>query len=453
MRNILDFEAHFEGAKVVKLEENYRSRKTILDVANVVLSNASGKRHGKTCVATRDGGEKVQVVVAADPEVEASFVAAETQRLIEGGLVGESGRSVRPRDVAVLYRSNLQSADIESALKERQIPYRMIGGTQFYERKEVKDLIAYLRVAIDPRDELSLRRIINYPARGIGDAAVTRLASQATADSTGLWNVVGRPDAVSGLAPAAVEGCRALVRVIEAVRQRFETGMKSAEVARALVADLGMKEDIHAGSTNPQAAARRLGNLESMISVFGRRDERGLGDRGKFAEFLRVLALREEGEEEDSGDRVTLTTMHGAKGLEFPVVFVIGLEEGLLPHGRSLETRATDIALPGGDDGALGGHSLDEERRLFYVAVTRARDRLYLSRAQIRGMRGKLVQRTPSRFLCEIPPELVEEREEKSPVAPGLEQTKAGAQNVLAILGALPGGVSGELPFIPRPRW
>jgi ATP-dependent DNA helicase Rep len=443
VRNILDFEEHFSGARVVKLQENYRSRKPILDVANAVLERSNARRHGKTLLATRHDGDKVQVVVCADPDVEASFVATETQRLLER-------EAVRPKDVAVLYRSNLQAAAIESALKERQIPMRMIGGQQFFERKEVKDLIAYLRVALNPEDEMSLRRILNYPSRGIGDVAVAKLSAYATAHSTSLWVAVSRPHAIHDFSPAAMEGCRELLRIIEATRARFDRGEPSAAISRALLADAGFKEDITAGSASNNAAARRWGNLEGLLNVFNRRDEQGKGGRERFAEFLRLLALREDSGEEEATDRVTLTTMHGAKGLEFPYVFVIGLEEGLMPHQRSLSERAIDAAPSGGEGGDAGGDSIEEERRLFYVAVTRARDRLYLLRAKQRGSRGKMVPRTPSRFLLELPPELVEEREEMSQVAPEIEKTKAGAAGVLAALSMNP--FAGEPAVIPRRR-
>jgi DNA helicase-2/ATP-dependent DNA helicase PcrA len=444
VRNILEFESHFPGAKVVKLEENYRSSKAILDVAATVLAGAGNKRHQKTIVATRGAGDTVQSVIAADAEVEASFVASEMQRLLEQ-------EHLRPRDIAVLYRSNLQSADLESALKERQIPFRLIGGTQFYERKEVKDLIAYLKLAINPLDEMALRRIINYPARGIGEAAVARMASHATAHDMPLWGVVEKPHAVLDLAPAAVEGCRQLQRIVQSTRTRFDDNAVSAAVARALAAEIGLKEDIQAGATNPQAAARRWGNVESILAVFARRDAKGLGDRKNFAEFLRLISLREDSDDDDAPtDVVTLTTMHGAKGLEFRAVFVVGLEEGLIPHSRSTDSRATDIAGPGGDDGGLGSHSIEEERRLFYVAVTRARDRLYLCRSRVRGMRGKLMQRAPSRFVLEIPPALLTEREESATVAPEMAKTRAGVGGVLAAL--LSGLPSGDLPPIPRRR-
>ncbi|AKT43921.1 ATP-dependent DNA helicase Rep [Chondromyces crocatus] len=443
VRNILDFEEHFTGAKVVKLEHNYRSRAPVLDVANAVLARSGGRRHKKSLIATRMGGDKVQLVVCTDPDVESSFVATEAMRLLER-------EGARPKDIAVLYRSNLLSGPIEAALKERQIPVRMIGGTQFFERKEVKDLIAYLRVALDPEDEMSLRRIINYPSRAIGDVAVSKLGAYATARETSLWVAVTRPHAVHELSTAAIEGCRQLVRIIEATRQRFDRKEPSAEIARALLVDAGFKEDITAGSTSNSVAARRWGNLEGLLNVFARRDDQGKGDRDQFASFLRLLALRQDSEEEEATDRVTLSSMHGSKGLEFPYVFVIGLEEGIMPHQRTLTERATDVAPPGAD-GDVVGHSIEEERRLFYVAVTRAKDRLYMTYAKHRGSRGKMVARTPSRFLLDVPDELIEEREEEGPQAPELDKTKAGAASVLAALSFNPFS-GGEMPLVPRRR-
>lgn len=437
VRNILDFEEHFPGAKVVKLQENYRSVRPVLDVANAVLAKSGARRHKKTLIATRESEQKATVVIAADPEVEASFVATEAQRLLER-------EGIRPKEIAVLYRSNLQATPIEAALKERAIPIRMIGGQQFFERKEVKDFIAYLRLVLDPNDEMSLRRIINYPARGIGDVAVAKLGAHATARGLTMWQTVCKPHAVHELPPSAMEGCRQLARIVETMRLRLET-FTPASMARALVGEIGLKEDIVASTPNNQAASRRWGNVEGLLNVLFRREEQGKGDPKRFAEFLRLLALRQQEEEEGVTDRVTLTTMHGAKGLEFRFVFVIGLEEGLMPHARTIDERATDIATDG--DAAT---SLEEERRLFYVAVTRARDRLYLCRSKARPTRGKLVPRTPSRFLLEIPPELYDEREEEAPVSPELSKARAGAAGVLAaILGE--GGGTGEMNLIPRP--
>lgn len=445
VRNILQFEEHFTGAKVVKLQDNYRSMEAILDVANAVLARSGARRHQKTLVAARKGGDKVQSVIAADPEVEASFVCTEIQRILEQG-------GARPRDIAVLYRSNQQSQLIESGLKERQIPLRMIGGAQFYERKEVKDLTAYLRAAMNPTDEMSLRRIINYPARGIGDAAIAKISNHATAHDLSLWAVVSKPHMVRDLPAPAMEGCRELARIIEGTRARLDRNEPSAAVARAVVDEIGLGKDILAASVGP-TAARRLGNVESLIQVFARRDARGRGDRESFAELLRLMALREDSAEEEATDRVTLTTMHGAKGLEFRYVFVIGLEEGLMPHSRSLTERATDATPVSGEDGDIAGTTIDEERRLFYVAVTRARDRLYLCRSKYRGARGKMVLRTPSRFLLDIPAHLLEERQELSPVAPEINQTKVGAASVLAALSFNgPSFDSAAPPVVRRPQ-
>jgi superfamily I DNA/RNA helicase len=409
----------------------------VLEVANAVLAKSGARRHKKVLVPTREGGALPDVVIASDADVEAVFVANETQRLLEEG-------TLRPKDIAVLYRSNLQSQPIEAALKERQIPLRMIGGQQFFERKEVKDLLAYMRVAIRPDDEMSLRRILNYPARGIGDVAVSKLGAYATAHDTSLWAAVSRAHAVFELAPAALEGCRQLQRIVESARAKLDTGAGGAELGRHLMGEIGLKEDIQASSTTLPAAARRMGNIEGILGVFTRRDEQGKGDRERLAEFLRLLALRQDDGEQEATDRVTLTTMHGAKGLEFKVVFVVGLEEGLMPHARTLDERATDVAA---EDGAT---SLEEERRLFYVAVTRARDHLYLCRCKTRAMRGKIVPRTPSRFVLEIPADLVHEREELVAVAPALDKTVAGASSVLAALFGAPD--DGETKFVPRRR-
>ncbi len=438
IRNILEFEDHFPGAKVVKLEHNYRSRKPILDVANSILVRTAGKRHQKTLLCTRGEGPGVLVVAAADPDVEASYVATQALELIEK-------KGVRPKEIAILYRSNLQAQPIESALKERGIPLQMIGGQQFFERKEVKDLIAYLKCVLVPDDEMSLRRIINYPARGIGEAALTKLLNHATAHDMSLWAVVQRAHAVRDLPPPALDGCRKLVRIIEGGRLAFEHKEPSATVAQKICEVVGLREDITAASANPQVAARRIGNVEGLLRVFAKRDEQGKGDRAKFAEFLRLLALRTDADESEATDKVTLTTMHGAKGLEFPYVFVIGVEEGFCPHSRTTTERATDF-VPGDGDAAV---SLEEERRLFYVAVTRAKERLVMTRCKARGQRGKVVPRTPSRFLLELPKELYEEREENAAVAPAIEKTRAGAANILALLSQLP---PEELPMIRRPR-
>ncbi len=435
VRNILDFEEHFPGAKVVKLEQNYRSVKAVLDVANAVLGKTPGRRHRKTLMATREEGPRPEVIVAADADVEASFVADTIQKALE-----EKG--LRPREAAVLYRSNMQAQAVESALKERQIPYRMIGGQQFFERKEVKDLLAYMRLTLDPNDEMALRRIVNYPARGIGEAALSKLTSYATAHDTTLWHVVSKPYVVHGLPAAVMEGCRDVHRIIEGARGRFSRGETSGPVVRALAEEINLKADVMAGSTSAPAAQRRWNNVEGLFKLFARRDEQGKGQGKELSEYLRFLTLRQDEGEEEAEDKVTLTTMHGTKGLEYKLVFVIGLEEGLLPHMRTLGERATDMPLE-------NAHSLDEERRLFYVAVTRAKDKLYLCRAKTRLARGKMMPRTISRFLQDIPPELYDEREVLAPEAPPLDKAVVGGQALLAALAGAP--PPGDAPaFLPR---
>ena len=438
VRNILDFEEHFPGAKVIKLEQNYRSASSVLDVANAVLAKQPGRRHKKTLLATRPEGPRPEVIVASDPDVEASFVGDTIRKALE-----EQG--MRPRDCAVLYRSNMQAQAVESALKERQIPYRMIGGQQFFERKEVKDLLAYMRLTLDPHDEMALRRIINYPARGIGEVALAKITAYATGHDTTLWHVVSKPYVVHQMPAAVMEGCRELVRVIEGGRQRFERGEQSQAVARAIADEIGLKADVLAAATSGSTAERRWGNVEGLFAMFARRDEQGKGRGKDLAEYLRFLTLRMEEGESEIEDKVTLTTMHGTKGLEYKLVFVIGLEEGLLPHQRTLGERATDLPLE-------GAHSLDEERRLFYVAVTRAKDKLYLCRTRTRAARGKMMPRVISRFLQDIPPDLYDEREVTAPEAPPLEKVVAGGQALLAALSGGPPATGQDPPFIPRRR-
>ena len=415
VRNILDFENHFEGAKIVKLQNNYRSTDAILSVANAVIHASTARRHEKRLIATQPGGDKVRVVAAADADVEAAFIGDEIARRMEDGLP--------PRELAVLYRSNQQSQPIETVLRQRQIPYRVVGGTQFYERKEVKDLIAFLRVAMQPRDELSLRRIINYPTRGIGQQSVERLATHALANDLTLWAAVTRADRIEGLPSPAVAGCAALTKIVSDASRAIEANTPSADVARRLVADVAIEADIIAGSGSNEAAARRRTNLEAFLNTLTRFDKTAEPGGKALSNFLQLLTLQTDADE-DGGNVVTLTTMHGAKGLEFQTVFVAGVEEGLIPHARTLDAKATDVE----------PQDIEEERRLFYVAVTRARSRLYLCRARNRTMRGKSMRRTPSRFLDSIPSELVEVIDVKQEAPPTTAAMLDGLAGLLAAL-------------------
>jgi DNA helicase-2/ATP-dependent DNA helicase PcrA len=438
VRNILEFEEHFPGAKVVKLEQNYRSCKPVLDVANAVIAKRpeGTQRHRKVLFTARAGGEKVRVGIAATPEAEAAHVAREIARMIR-----DEGR--RPRDFAVLYRSNGQAPLVEAALRENGVAHKVVGGQQFFERKEVKDLLAYLKLALNPADEISLRRVLNYPARGIGETSIERLGQHALAKGWTLWQTVERVDAIDDITGSAREGCKALERALGELRSALVVARQPASVAaRAFAESVGIKRDIEATSPSPNAAARRWGNVEALLRTFAKREQRET-QKGNdatheraLAAFLHALTLSFD-DEETAHDRVTLSTLHGSKGLEFDVVFFLGCEEGLMPHARTLDARATDAPVIAADGAVHAASDVEEERRLFYVGVTRAKDRLTILRCKVRVLRGKPVPRTPSRFLLDIPEELVESFEVSDPNALSPEAMNESANALLAALDAL----------------
>ena len=421
VRNILDFEAHFEGARVVKLEQNYRSRAPVLDVANAVIAKRTDSKWRKVLFTERAGGEKVRVAVAGTPEIEAMWVGREIRRLVR-----EEGR--RPSEVAVLYRSNGQSRLIEEALREQGIAHRVVGGTQFFERKEVKDVLGYMKLALNPDDEISLRRVINHPPRGIGDTSLERLALHAATNRWSLWQAVDRVDALDDIPGPARDGCRALSTLIaDARRELFGAKVAPSAVARMIVDRVAMLAEIDTSSGSLDAAAKRRGNVESILATLARRETRdGKGTDG-LASFLHTLTMDIDNEEE-AGDVVTLSTLHGSKGLEFECVFLIGCEEGYLPHARTLDVKVTDSPDSGGAD-------IEEERRLFYVGVTRAKELLSLSRARNRVMRGKAIPRTPSRFLLDVPVEMLVEQDIKDEAPTSTHEAAANVEAILAMLG------------------
>jgi DNA helicase-2/ATP-dependent DNA helicase PcrA len=279
----------------------------------------------------------------------------------------------------------------------------MYGGQQFYERNEVKDVIAYLRVALAPRDELALRRVLNYPARGIGATTVERLVSYAHAHRITLWEALVAPE--TGVTGPARAGIAAFRSAIERLAGALEAGHDPVAATRTLLDDIALYDDLRDAAPSASAAQRRIDNVEGLLGALGRANERAKG-RDALADYLRKLALdRSDDDAHDSSDAIVLVTLHGAKGLEFPVCFMIGLEEELLPHARTLNPQVTDVS--------DSEHAVDisEERRLCYVGITRAQRKLYLTRACTRVSRGRIAQRTPSRFLLEIPDELLEVRD------------------------------------------
>ncbi|MBA3452379.1 MAG: UvrD-helicase domain-containing protein [Deltaproteobacteria bacterium] len=421
--NILRFDEMFPGAKIVKLEQNYRSTKTILRAANTVIAN-NKQRHGKVLWSNLGEGESIVHAVAATPEDEAKWVAREIHQLHKDGRTWDS--------IAVLYRSNIQSKILEEELRTASIPYVMYGGQQFFERKEVKDVIAYLRVALNPRDDLALRRIINYPARGIGATTVERLALAANAKHASLWDALKGAVTGTGTLPgmttmlstndddplgaspavdvgdlrgAARNGILELIHVVSELGASIEAGDSVVSATRVLIEDIKLYDDLRHASGSMAAAQRRIDNVEGLFGSLQRFTDKGKG-REQLAEFLRALSLESKDEEEKTpGPKVVLTTLHGAKGLEFPICFMIGLEEELLPHARTLQPQSTDVI------DADHATDISEERRLCYVGITRAQRKLYLTRCCTRISRGRSMPRTPSRFLLEIPEELLDVRD------------------------------------------
>jgi len=377
--NILGFEADFPGAKVIRLEQNYRSTETILAAAGEVVAKNRGRK-GKTLWTDNPAGEPVTLEVLGDDLEEARFVVGEIARLQHGG--------ARLRDVAIFYRTNAQSRSFEEALVRERLPYVMVGGLKFFARMEVKDILAYLRTLANPADSLSARRIINVPARGIGAVTVGKIAAFET-EAGGFYPACERAlerGALRGMAAKKVSGFVTLMKSFEALMARLPYPQLTAEI----IEKTGYAAGLRTEDTNE--AQDRLQNLEELLK--GMEEHRS--EEATLQDYLEQIALVTDLDAYDSSeDRVTLMTLHAAKGLEFPVVFMAGMEEGLFPHSRSQ-----------GDDAAL-----EEERRLCYVGMTRAMDKLYLTRARRRRVYGTYQFNPQSRFLGEIPAHLLGEDE------------------------------------------
>jgi DNA helicase-2/ATP-dependent DNA helicase PcrA len=403
IRNILDFEQDYPQARTILLEQNYRSTQTILTAANAVISRNQGRKP-KNLWSDAGPGSPVVGYVADNEHDEASFVAGEVDRLAD-----EEG--VRPSQVAVFYRTNAQSRVFEEVFIRVGLPYKVVGGVRFYERREVRDALAYLRLLANPEDTVSLRRVINVPKRGIGDRAEACLEALAQREDLSFAQALRRCEDAYGLAArslAAVQGFRQLV---DDLRTLVEAGTGPATVLEAVLERTGYVAEL-AGSADPQDQTR-LENLQELVAVAREFEESSAagGGSGTLTEFLEQVALvadsdeipdeAEDGSGEAAGGVVTLMTLHTAKGLEFPVVFLTGLEDGVFPHQRSL-----------GDP-----TELEEERRLAYVGITRAQQRLYLSRSVVRSAWGAPQHNPASRFLEEIPGELLDWRREESTVS------------------------------------
>jgi DNA helicase II / ATP-dependent DNA helicase PcrA len=374
IRNILDFERDYPEAKVVKLEQNYRSTQTILDAANAVVAN-NASRKAKELWTAGDEGERIRVFAASDEYAEARFVVSEVEQLIEGG--------ASPREISVFYRTNAQSRALEDVLVREGVPYQVVGGVRFYERAEIKDAMAYLSVISNPDDSVSLERIINVPKRGIGNTSVAKLQDYARRNGLSVYGALWEADA-AGLTGAAKKACRRVRELFEGLRVAAKE-VPPAELIGAVLDESGYREELEAEDT--VEAESRLENLEELINAA--REYERVEPEPTLEGFLQEQALYSDQDSLTSeGGSVTLMTLHNAKGLEFGHVFVVGMEEGTFPHARSLDE-----------------HNLEEERRLAYVGITRARETLTLTHAKLRSSWGEREYRMPSRFLSEIPDE------------------------------------------------
>lgn len=388
IRNILEFENHFPSARVILLEQNYRSTQTILDVAHAIIENNVHQKKKKLWTAN-PGGERVFYYQAPDAEGEGRFVTSRIE---------ESLRRFPGDKIAVLYRTNAQSRVFEESLRRSRIDYNIVGGFSFYERAEVKDIIAYLKLALNPSDDIALLRVINTPARSLGKTSLDELQLRARQLGVSLWEaiaVITDPSYTGqvNLTPRAKEALRSFKQVIETLQKKAgeaeQTERKVSDIVIAAIDGTGYSMMLR--SENSDEAEARLENLEELVNAaaeYDRQPDAGLRD------FIDHAALTSDTDKYDSEAAVTLMTVHSAKGLEFPVVFLVGLEDGIFPHSRSIHDPK----------------ELEEERRLAYVAITRAEKVLYITHAMRRRVFGEEMSAEPSQFLNEMPLELIEDK-------------------------------------------
>jgi superfamily I DNA/RNA helicase len=388
--NILDFDRHFKGTRVVKLEDNYRSCSPILDVANAAIAQSGERRHGKVLRAARGGGDPVRLCVTIDAQAEAKLVVGELRDLHAAG---------RPYDdMAVLYRSNLQARLLEEELRAQAVPYQLYGGTQFFDRKEVKDAAAYLRAVVNFADDISLRRIVNYPARGVGTKTVERLDAFAEAQRCSFGQALLRAEEVPAVPPEARAAIGRLLNLLHESSAALEQGKNLVQIARRIFDSVDLRGDLSAAADGGPQGALRYRNIEYLLTWLERYESKAEREARSLQNFLERVTLRGDPKDSEAGEGVVLSTLHAAKGLEFAVVFLIGCVEGQLPHSRTTDPKVTESSPT----------DVEEERRLFYVGVTRARDRLYLTRPEARMFRGERQKLTASRFLNDLPEQATE---------------------------------------------
>jgi len=385
--NILDFEKDYSGCRLIKLEQNYRSTGNILQAANSVIRN-NKKRKGKTLWTDCGAGKLIDLIVAQDDEEEATSVVERIQ-------LERFKNNLAYGDFAILYRANAQSRAFEEQLRYEDIPYVLIGGMEFYERKEVKDCVSYLKTISNPRDEVSLLRVVNFPRRGIGDGTVIKINQWSVVQGCQLFDAFGRVSEIPGISTTTREMVLGFHTQLVEARQHLLKKGRLAEKIAELFKLLGIEEELYRTIDDPAAARRRVENVEQIINAAAGYEARTADPT--LAGFLEKVSLLDDeyypgkGKKALGSDAVVLMSLHSSKGLEFPHVFLVGMEEGNLPHSKSISEE----------------FSIDEERRLCYVGITRARRHLTITRCLYRKKYGKLQDRHPSRFLEELPDQLL----------------------------------------------
>jgi superfamily I DNA/RNA helicase len=387
VQNILNFEHDYRDCKVIKLEQNYRSTSSILDAANSVIRN-NPVRTDKALWSAVGQGREIDLIVANNEDEESA-------RIVESMMMEQFRDKLSWSDFAILYRSNAQSRAFEEKLRMERVPYVVVGGQQFYERKEVKDAIAYLRVIDNPGDEASLLRIINFPRRGIGDTTLLRLNQWSMEQDCPLFEALHRVSEITGMSESARKTVSAFYTMMKGVMDGFDRRYKLGAQTNALFNRLRIEDEIYRTLNDVSQAKKRIENIEQIVNSLATFEEQN--PRAGLSEFLERISLMDEQESDDDKEHgknaVTLLSLHSSKGLEFAHVYLVGMEEELLPHKRSIEEDPTCA----------------EERRLCYVGITRARQHLTISRCLTRRKYGSVEDRKPSRFLAEIPAHLLNE--------------------------------------------
>ncbi len=412
--NLLDMEKHFPEVQVVKLEQNYRSTNTILTAANAVIKN-NRRRRGKRLWSQKGPGNKIGLLAFADEEEEARTIVEEIE-------FARMARRVPWSQHAILFRTNNQSRPLETALRQAGVRYHLIGGQSFFDRREVKDLLAYLKVLVNPHDDISLLRIANVPARGLSNETMERLLAASQGRKASVFATMKNPAVQMTFAARTRQSLAVFLDLIERTRAPLllPSALELPLWAGNFLTEIGYVNEMRRSEKDPEAAENRLRNLKDLLAALDETHSAAAQPMERLQSFLEELALDNEREEEkeEAGEAVTLITMHSCKGLEFPHIYVVGLEDGLLPHTRSK---------------AEG--TLDEERRLFYVAITRAMQSLTLSYCAGRKKYGQVMPCHPSPFLKELPPELVEAADEKGREPVEVDAGKSMFTSMRAALG------------------